>query len=239
MQLLQNVSLKAYNTFGIDVPARLYTELHTEEQIQELNDDRIFPEQKKIIGGGSNILLIRPVDGLVIRNCLKGITISEENDEHVWLEVKAGEVWHELVMHSINLNLGGLENLALIPGCVGAAPMQNIGAYGVEVKETIDEVVAWHWEEQQFITLKNSDCRFGYRDSIFKHELKDKALITSVTFRLNKIHCINTSYGAIRQQLQAMGVSEPDIKSVSQAVIAIRSSKLPDPKKIGNAGSFF
>jgi len=239
MHILENFSLKPYNTFGIDVPVQFYTELNNEEQIQELSHDRHLPKQKRILGGGSNILLTKPVEGLVIRNCLKGISVTEENDEHVWLEVKAGEVWHDLVMHSIDQNLGGLENLSLIPGCVGASPMQNIGAYGAEVKETVDEVTAWHWEEQQFITLQNSDCRFGYRESVFKHELKDKVLITSVTFKLHKIHCLNTSYGAIQQQLEVMGVSEPSIKSVSQAVIAIRISKLPDPKQIGNAGSFF
>jgi len=239
MQLQENISLKAYNTFGIDMPAQLFTELNDEAQLEVLSKDRRLPSLKRVLGGGSNILLTRPVAGLLIRNCLKGITVAEENEEHVWLEVKAGEVWHDLVMHAIDRNLGGLENLALIPGCVGAAPMQNIGAYGVEVKQTIDQVIAWHWEEQQFMVLKNSDCRFGYRDSIFKQELKNKVLITSVTFRLDKIHCLNTSYGAITQQLDEMGVSDPGIKSVAEAVIAIRSSKLPDPRKIGNAGSFF
>lgn len=239
MHIRENVSLKPYNTFSIESYAQFYTELDSEEQIREISCDKHLPKQKRILGGGSNILLTRPVDGLLIRNCLKGMRVKEENSEHVWLEVKAGEVWHDLVMHSIDQNLGGLENLSLIPGCVGASPMQNIGAYGVEVKETVDEVVAWHWGEQQFITLSNSDCKFGYRESIFKHELKDEALITSVTFKLHKIHCLNTSYGAIQQQLETMGVSEPSIKSVSQAVIAIRSSKLPDPKQIGNAGSFF
>lgn len=239
MDILQNVSLKPYTTFGIDLPAKLYTELHDETEIAQIFSDKKLPQQKKIIGGGSNILLTKPVDGLVIRNCLKGITVAEENAEHVWLEAKAGEVWHDLVVYAIDKNLSGLENLSLIPGCVGASPMQNIGAYGTEVKETIDQVVAWHWEEKTFITLKNSDCKFGYRDSIFKHELKDKTLIISVIFKLHKIHCLNTSYGAIQQQLEAMNVSEPDIKSVSNAVIAIRSSKLPNPKKIGNAGSFF
>lgn len=239
MQILQNISLKPFNSFGIDVSAEFYTTLTDEAQIPQLSADKNLPQQKRILGGGSNILLTKPVSGLLIHNRLKGISVMEENEEHVWLQVKAGEVWHDLVMYSINQNLGGLENLSLIPGCVGASPMQNIGAYGVEVKECIESVTAWHWDEQQFITLHNSDCTFGYRESIFKHELKDKTLITSVTFRLNKVHCINTEYGAIQQQLEAMGVSEPSIKSVSDAVIAIRSSKLPDPKQLGNAGSFF
>jgi len=239
MDFQQNVSLKPFNSFGIDVPAEFYTELQNEAQLEEFSIQKNLPAQKRILGGGSNILLTKPVEGLVIRNCLKGITIAEENEEHVWLEVKAGEVWHDLVMHAIHHNLGGLENLSLIPGCVGASPMQNIGAYGVEVKETIEKVVAWHWADKQFIVLHNSDCKFGYRDSIFKNELRDEVLITTVTFRLHKIHCLNTSYGAIREQLELMGVSEPGIKSVSEAVIAIRCSKLPDPARIGNAGSFF
>lgn len=239
MRILQNISLKPFNTFGIDVPAEFYTTLTDEAQIPQLSEDKNLPQQKRILGGGSNILLTKPVSGLLVHNRLRGISVIEENEEHVWLEVKAGEVWHDLVMYSIAQNLGGLENLSLIPGCVGASPMQNIGAYGVEVKESIESVTAWHWDEQQFITLHNSECKFGYRESIFKHELKDKTLITSVTFRLNKVHCINTEYGAIQQQLEAMGVSEPSIKSVSEAVIAIRSSKLPNPKQLGNAGSFF
>lgn len=239
MEILQNVSLKPFNTFGIDVPAAYYTEAHNEDDIQEIFLDAKLPNDKKIIGGGSNILLTKPMNGLVLRNCMKGINIVEENEMHVWLEVKAGEIWHELVMHTIHQNWGGLENLSLIPGCVGASPMQNIGAYGVEVKDVIDEVVAWHIEDKKMIVLKNNDCRFGYRDSIFKQELKDKTIITSVTFKLHKIHALNTSYGAIQQELEKMGVSEPSIKSISEAVINIRSSKLPDPKIIGNAGSFF
>lgn len=239
MQILKSVSLKPYNTFGIDVPAEFYAELTHEAELQELCSDPKLPAEKNILGGGSNVLLTKPVAGLTIRNCLKGIAVLEENEEHVWLQVKAGEIWHELVLHTIARNLSGLENLSLIPGCVGAAPMQNIGAYGAEVKDTIDEVTAWHMFDQEYVSFRNSECRFGYRDSIFKHELKNKVVITSVTFRLNKSHQLNTSYGAVQQQLELMGVSVPTIKSVSDAVIAIRSSKLPDPKQIGNAGSFF
>lgn len=239
MNLQQNVSLKLYNTFGMDVVAEFFTTLTHTSQIEELATDTSLPKNKSILGGGSNILLTKNVSGLLIKNELKGIKLVEENDSNVWLQVSAGEVWHDLVIYTINKGWGGLENLSLIPGCVGASPMQNIGAYGVEVKDTIEEVVAWHWEEGKFVELKNDDCEFGYRDSIFKKELKDKTLITSVTFKLNKHHKLNTSYGAIQQQLGVMGVSEPSIKSVSDAVIAIRSSKLPDPKKIGNSGSFF
>lgn len=239
MNIQQNISLKPYNTFGMDMPAEYFTVLNDVAQLEELAHDKKLPHQKTTLGGGSNVLLTRPVSGLLIKNELKGIAVAEENDRHVWLQVSAGEVWHQLVLHTISKGWGGLENLSLIPGCVGASPMQNIGAYGAEVKDAIDEVVAWHWEEKQFISLKNSDCKFGYRDSIFKNELKDQTLITSVIFRLDKQHQLNTTYGAIRQQLEAMGVSDPSIKSVSDAVISIRSSKLPDPKQIGNAGSFF
>lgn len=239
MQIAKHISLRHHNTFGIDVNAAYYTELHQLDDLAELSEKVSGYEGHLVIGGGSNILFTQPVNGLVIKNCLKGIETVEENNAHVWLQVMAGEVWHEFVLHAINNNLGGIENLSLIPGCVGASPMQNIGAYGVEVKDTIDEVVAWDWEKKSFTVFKNKDCRFGYRGSIFKQELKNKVLITSVTFRLDKTHRLNTSYGAIRQELDVMGVSEPTIKSVSEAVIAIRSSKLPDPKKIGNAGSFF
>jgi UDP-N-acetylmuramate dehydrogenase len=153
--------------------------------------------------------------------------------------VQAGKVWHELVMYAIANGWAGIENLALIPGTVGASPIQNIGAYGVEAKETIDSVTAWHWEDRKFLNFQNSECRFGYRDSIFKHELKDRVFITSVTYRLNKKPVFHTAYGAISEELQKMNVQELSIKAIAEAVIAIRSSKLPDPKQIGNAGSFF
>jgi UDP-N-acetylmuramate dehydrogenase len=236
MHMQHNISLKPYNSFGIDMPAAQYLELRDEAELYELSG---LPGEKKVIGGGSNILLTQPAEALIIRNCLRGISVLEENDEHTWLEVKAGENWHGLVMHAIGQNLGGIENLSLIPGCVGASPMQNIGAYGVEVKDTIDSVTAWDWAAGRFMTLSNAECRFGYRDSIFKQELKGKVLITSVVYRLDKQHRLNTSYGAIREQLDVMGVTTPTIKSVSDAVIAIRQSKLPDPAVIGNAGSFF
>ncbi len=239
MTILQNISLKPYNTFGMDVSAEYFTILNQAAQIEELAHDKALPFRKSILGGGSNLLLTKPVNGLLIKNELKGSNIITENNEHVWLRVSAGEIWHELVLHTLRNGWGGLENLSLIPGCVGASPMQNIGAYGVEVKDTIEEVEAWHWEEKRFLVLKNRDCKFGYRDSIFKKELNGKTLITAVTFRLSKQPKLNTSYGAIRQQLEAMGVSDPSIQSVSDAVIAIRSSKLPNPKHIGNAGSFF
>lgn len=235
----QNISLKPYNTFGIDVPAAFLADLNDAKQAEEIFSDSKLPKEKHVIGGGSNILLTHAVDGLVLLNKTKGILKRKEDEEHVWLDVASGEIWHELVMHAISNGWSGIENLALIPGTVGAAPMQNIGAYGVEAKETIESVSFWHIEDKTMITLNNVDCRFGYRDSIFKHELKNKVFICSVCFRLNKKPAYNISYGAIEQELQRMNVTDISIKAIADAVIAIRSSKLPDPKKIGNAGSFF
>lgn len=237
MNLLQNVSLKPYNTFGMDVTAEYFTTVTDVTQLPEISNDSL---KKWIIGGGSNILLTKPVQGLVIKNEIKGISVVEENKDYVWIEVGAGVVWHDLVLHTINKGWGGLENLSLIPGCVGASPIQNIGAYGVEIKDVLDEVTAWRWDEKKFMVLKNEHCKFGYRDSVFKSgKHKDVSIITSVTYKLNKKPTLHTEYGAIQQQLEKMGVENPSIKSISDAVIAIRSSKLPNPKLLGNAGSFF
>ncbi len=236
MNLQQNVSLKPYNTFGIDVIAEYFTELNDINALQEITD---LPHQKYILGGGSNILLTEPVSGLVVHNTLKGITIEKEDANNIWLNVQAGEVWHDVVLYAINRGLGGIENLALIPGTVGATPMQNIGAYGVEVKETIESVTFWYWKEKTFLTYSNRECAFGYRDSIFKRQLKDKAFITSVVYKLSKKPTYNTSYGAVAQELESMGVHAPSVKAIAYAVMNIRTSKLPDPKMIGNAGSFF
>jgi UDP-N-acetylmuramate dehydrogenase len=236
MDLQQNISLKPYNTFGIDAAAEYFTEVHDLDDLQDAGELLYI---RHVLGGGSNILLTQPVKGLVIRNRLGGISVEREDADHVWLNVQSGEVWHELVQYAIKHNLGGIENLALIPGTVGASPMQNIGAYGVEARETIESVTFYHWGDKTFVTLKNEECRFGYRDSIFKHELKDKAYITSVVYRLSKQPKFNVSYGAIGQELEAMGAQNLSVRAIAQAVINIRSSKLPDPKEIGNAGSFF
>lgn len=236
MKLLNNISLKPYNTFGIDVPAEYFTELDNSNLLAEIT---ALSYIKRVLGGGSNILLTKPVNGLVIHNKLKGITIEKEDSEHVWCRVQSGEVWHDFVLYAINRGFGGIENLALIPGTVGASPMQNIGAYGVEAKETIESVTCWHWQEKAFREYNNEGCRFGYRDSIFKQQLKDKTLITSVVFRLNKKPVYNVSYGAITQELEGMGVTELSVKAIAYAVMKIRTSKLPDPRDIGNAGSFF
>jgi UDP-N-acetylmuramate dehydrogenase len=184
------------------------------------------------------VLLTSAIKGTVILNRIKGITVVKEDANETWLRAGAGEVWHDLVLHAIGNNLGGIENLALIPGTVGAAPIQNIGAYGVEVKDTITEVECWHWEEKKLVTFSNEDCRFGYRDSVFKHSLKGKVVVTAVTFRLSKQPVLHIDYGAIRDELKAMEL-EPSVQSIAQAVINIRRSKLPDPAVIGNAGSFF
>jgi len=239
MQLQKNISLKPFNTFGIDVPAEYFLPVDDIELLMQISEDISLPKQKHVLGGGSNVLLTRPVEGLVLHNQLQGIAMEREDEEHVWVKVSSGEVWHNFVLHAIKNNWAGIENLALIPGTVGAAPMQNIGAYGVEARETIDSVTGWHWEEKEFVTYSNAACRFGYRDSIFKHELRDKLFISSVTFRLNKKPNYNVSYGAIEHELEKMQVKELSIKAIAEAVISIRQSKLPDPRQIGNAGSFF
>lgn len=239
MHVERNISLLPYNTFGIDMPAEYFLEIDDEGSLPGISVDTNLPEEKHIIGGGSNILLTQPVKGLTILNRNKGIHIEREDDNHVWVRVQSGEVWHEFVLYAIAHNWAGVENLALIPGTVGAAPMQNIGAYGAEVKDVIEQVTVWNWNEQLYINYNNAECLFGYRDSIFKQRLKGQVFISSVLFRLNKQPSFNTSYGAIEQELQKMNVSSLSIKAIANAVIAIRSSKLPNPKEIGNAGSFF
>ena len=236
MQLQQHISLRNYNTFGIDVPAEYFTEVHNEEDVAALAALR---RPLHILGGGSNVLLTGPVKGVVVRNCLKGIEMLREDERHVWLRAAAGETWHEFVLYTIERGWGGLENLALIPGTVGAAPIQNIGAYGVEAKEFIEHVTFYDFEDNKTLTWDNAACNFGYRDSVFKHALKGRVLITSVVFKLARQPVFNTSYGAIEEELHRMEVRELSVRAVAQAVINIRSSKLPDPKVVGNAGSFF
>ncbi len=214
------------------------------QTVQELRDVLVNPVyrpfSKLILGGGSNVLFINDFfDGLVIKIEIKGIAVLEETDQAVLLEVGAGEVWHDLVVHTIEKGYSGLENLSLIPGTVGAAPMQNIGAYGVEIKETFDSLEALLLESGESRRFTNEECRFGYRESVFKHELKGKYIITSVRFKLSKKPVFHTSYGAIQDTLREMGVDELSVKAISEAVCHIRRSKLPDPAQIGNAGSFF
>ncbi|MBL4593909.1 MAG: UDP-N-acetylmuramate dehydrogenase [Flavobacteriales bacterium] len=237
MEIKENISLKPYNTFGIDVSSAKFVEVNNVSDLKKVlinNSDNIL-----ILGGGSNMLFTQDFGGIVIKNNIKGIDIIEESGVEVEIKVGAGEVWHEFVMYCIEHNYGGVENLSLIPGNVGASPMQNIGPYGVEVKDLITEVVAFDLRDFSIKTFSNKQCKFGYRSSVFKASEKGKYFITSVTFKLNKQAKINTSYGAIENELQRMNISSPTIKDVSDAVISIRSSKLPDPKEIGNSGSFF
>lgn len=235
MNIDYNVSIKGYNTFGIDEIAEKFVVLKATNELRALSEF----EERKIIGSGSNILCTQSIQALLIANRLKGIEQIKEDENHVWFEVASGELWHDFVEYAIDKDLAGIENLALIPGTVGAAPIQNIGAYGAEVKDVIESVTFWHWKSKLFKTLNNEDCHFGYRDSIFKNELKDKVFITSVTFKLNKVGQLNTSYGAIEEELKVLNVIKPTVKDVAQAVINIRRSKLPNPDEIGNAGSFF
>lgn len=235
MQLQHHISLLPYNTFGIEVFAANFAIITTPQHLHQVSQ---LPQPVRILGGGSNILLTTPIADVVLLNKLTGIEILNQDKDYVWLSVSAGEIWHNLVQHVISKGWGGLENLALIPGTVGAAPIQNIGAYGVEVCSTIESVTYWHLTDKNFVSLTNVECRFGYRDSIFKQDLKGKILITSVVFKLSKHPIFNTSYGAIEEELQQMKAL-PSVQTIAQAVINIRTSKLPNPQITGNAGSFF
>ena len=240
MTLLENYSLKSLNTFGLDVRSRWYVEVSDAKSLQSiLNDDRFKSVNKLVLGGGSNILFAGDFQGLIIRNRIEHITIISENDHEAFINVGAGVSWHAFVLFTIEHNLPGIENLSFIPGCVGAAPIQNIGAYGVELKNTFHELNALNLEDGSVKIFSAKECRFGYRDSIFKQEAKNRFAIINVVFRFNKKDTINTSYGAIEDQLKKMDVQKPTIRDVSNAVIKIRKSKLPDPEIIGNAGSFF
>ena len=234
-----NQSLKNYNTFGISVNAAAFVDITSVDQlkqvIQQNNKLPLF-----ILSGGSNMLLTKDVDALVLHLNTKGIEVVNEDHDFVWIQAQAGEIWHDFVLNTVDKNLGGLENLSLIPGKVGSSPIQNIGAYGVEIKDTFHNLTALNLETLQIEIFSNTDCEFGYRESVFKNKLKDKYIITSVTFKLKKAtHILHTSYGAIQQELDTQNISNPTIKDVSNAVIVIRQSKLPDPKEIGNSGSFF
>jgi UDP-N-acetylmuramate dehydrogenase len=240
MNILENISLKAYNTFGIDKKAKYFSIAHNLEDLKELLKWAKSNEEKVLIlGGGSNILLTQDLDCLVIKIEILGITLLEETPDEVLIEVGAGVIWHDLVLYTIDQNWGGIENLSLIPGTVGASPMQNIGAYGVEIKEVFENLKALDRNDFSIRKFESPDCNFGYRESIFKHEMKDQFIIYSVTFRLQKSPDFKITYGAIQQTLQEKGVKELNLKAISDAVISIRQSKLPDPKEIGNSGSFF
>lgn len=246
MQIQTNISLKKYNTFGIDVMAKYFAGFDSVDalgQLLQYKDERADSQKNQtpilILGGGSNILFTKDFDGIVLKNELKGIELIKEDHEYVYVKVAAGENWHQFVLHCISNNWAGVENLSLIPGNAGAGPMQNIGAYGAEIKDVFYSLEAFHLKEKKIISFNLNDCAFGYRESVFKKKYKNEFVIISVSFRLCKQPKYNTSYGAIEQELQTMGVKELSIKAISDAVIRIRSSKLPDPAVTGNAGSFF
>lgn len=237
--IVRNQSLRQLNTFGIDVAAAGYAPFTNVAGLLQLLE-HIPPSQlAMVLGGGSNILFTRPVEGYVLHNRIEGIEVVAQDDACVYVRAGAGVVWHHLVAYAVQQGWGGLENLSLIPGSVGAAPIQNIGAYGVELKDVLHSLEALEIATGQVKTFTAAACAFGYRNSYFKQAGKNKYIITSVTCKLQKQPRINTSYGAIAQELQAMGLAQPTIADVSQAVIRIRQSKLPDPAVTGNAGSFF
>lgn len=239
MHAAQNVSLKDHNTFGIDVSSEMFYHITTEEQLLTVlaanKTQHLF-----VLGGGSNMLLTQDIHIPVLHIDLKGVDVVSETEDSIILKVAAGENWHDFVISCINANYGGLENMSLIPGNVGTAPIQNIGAYGVELKDCFYSCSAIHIKTQASRTFNKTDCEFEYRNSIFKNQLKGEYIITSVSFSLTKKnHKLSTSYGAIQEALDAKNIVAPSIKNISEAVIAIRQSKLPDPKKLGNSGSFF
>jgi len=232
-------SLKNYNTFSIDAKAREFISVHSVEELkQAIAENR--GKKLFILGGGSNMLLTKDIDALVLHIDIKGKRIVHQDDDHVWIEASAGENWHEFVLYTISQDYGGLENMSLIPGNVGTTPIQNIGAYGAEIKDTMISCDALDIETLEVKTFLNADCHFGYRESIFKNQVKGRYIIVSVQFRLTRhSHVIRTAYGDIQAELASKNIANPTIKNVSDAVTAIRQSKLPDPKILGNSGSFF
>ncbi|GAB2767525.1 UDP-N-acetylmuramate dehydrogenase [Salinimicrobium soli] len=239
MQIQTGTSLKDYNTFGIDVKAKKFISVETIEELKTVLQNS-YASELFILGGGSNMLLTQDVEKTVVHINLQGINIQKETEDKVLVKAMAGENWHQFVLFCIDNDFGGLENLSLIPGNVGTAPIQNIGAYGVEIKDVFEECTALNIQTLELKKFSLDDCRFGYRESVFKNEEKGKYIITDVTFRLTKgNHRFNTSYGSIDSFLEEKGVSEPGIRDISDAVISIRQSKLPDPRELGNSGSFF
>ena len=238
MDIEQNISLKPYNTFGIDVTAGYFAEIPSVVDLEEIYR-KFNAEQVFILGGGSNVLFTQNIDGIVIKNSITGKSLIGEDDDFYYVKSGAGEVWHDLVLFCIKNNYSGIENLSLIPGSVGAGPMQNIGAYGVEIKDVFHELEAFNIATKEMEKFTLTDCEFGYRDSVFKRKYKNKYVIVSVILKLRKVPVFNISYGAIDAELKKMGVEKLSIKAISDAVINIRQSKLPDPKEIGNSGSFF
>jgi UDP-N-acetylmuramate dehydrogenase len=239
MKTSHQVSLKPYNTFGVDVKARDLVTIDNEDELRNLVR-QVYADELFIISGGSNMLLTRDLDKTVVLINNKGIKVHQETEDYVLVDVEAGENWHELVLWAVYHGYGGIENLALIPGCVGTSPIQNIGAYGVELKDTFlqCEAIQVQTGEKRFFT--NAECQFGYRDSIFKNELANQYIITRVRFKLEKQpHNVRSDYRSLKNYLKEKNISDPGIEDIANAVTEIRRSKLPDPDKIGNSGSFF
>ena len=240
MKIFKDFSLKNHNTFGLGVSCSYFAEVSKEADISQLIQEKQFISQLKlVIGGGSNILFTKDFYGLVIHQTSNNIKIISENDEFATIKSDAGVVWHELVLFALDKNLGGIENLSLIPGSVGAAPIQNIGAYGQELKDVFVSLSGIFIEDGTIAPFNLNECKFGYRESVFKNNLKNKFIITEVVLKLNKNPKPNIGYGSIQEEISKRKINNPTIKDVSNVICDIRSSKLPDPKKLGNAGSFF
>ena len=240
MNIIENYPLLKLNTFGVDVKAKYFISINTVNELIELTKTKVFKDlQLLILGGGSNILFTKDFDGLVILNNIKGKEIIDQTKESIFLKIGAGENWHELVMYTVDNGWGGIENLSLIPGNTGTAPMQNIGAYGVEIKETFVELEALEISSGKIVKFNNSDCEFGYRESVFKNKMKNQYIILNITLELKKNPVLNINYGDVNAILESQNINNPSIKEVSNTIISIRQSKLPDPKIIGNSGSFF
>ena len=240
MNIIENYPLLKLNTFGVDVKAKYFTSINTINELIEVTKTNVFKDlELLILGGGSNILFTKDFDGLAILNNIKGKEIIDQNQQSIFLKIGAGENWHELVMYCVDNGWGGIENLSLIPGNTGTAPMQNIGAYGVEIKETFIELEALEISSGKIVKFNNSDCEFGYRESVFKNKMKNQYIILNITLELKKNPVLNINYGDVKAILESQNIKNPAIKEVSNAIISIRQSKLPDPKKIGNSGSFF
>ena len=240
MNIIENYPLLKLNTFGVDVKAKYFISINTVNELIDLTKTKVFKDlQLLILGGGSNILFTKDFDGLVILNNIKGKEIIDQTQESIFLKIGAGENWHELVMYTVDNGWGGIENLSLIPGNTGTAPMQNIGAYGVEIKETFVELEALEISSGKIVKFNNSDCEFGYRESVFKNKMKNQYIILNITLELKKNPVLNINYGDVKAILESQNINNPSIKEVSNTIISIRQSKLPDPKIIGNSGSFF
>ena len=238
MQVHTNYPLRKFNTFGINAHSKFFSKFSSKEELDELLTEKEI-DTKLILGGGSNILFTKDFDGIVLKNEISGIDLLDEDDEYIFIRAGAGVSWQSFVTFCVNNNFGGVENLSLIPGNVGASPMQNIGAYGVEIKDIFSSLEAFHLREKSIQEFRKDDCKFGYRDSVFKNKYKDQFAILNVTYRLKKNPHFNISYGAVKEELEKMKIENLSVKAVSDAVINIRTSKLPDPALIGNAGSFF